>query len=97
MQGCLWAHYITYISPADFTLNETIFVLLCVVVGGKGTNVGPLVGALAIVFFGEFVRFLPIPAEFSRFVAPLQGMVYGALLIFMMLKRPQGMISESRR
>jgi branched-chain amino acid transport system permease protein len=95
--GVLWAHYITYISPADFTLNETIFVLLCVVVGGKGTNLGPLVGAFAIVFFGEFVRFLPIPAEFSRFVAPLQGMVYGALLIFMMLKRPQGVISESRR
>lgn len=95
--GVLWAHYITYISPADFTLNETIFVLLCVVVGGKGTNVGPLVGAFVIVFFGEFVRFLPIPSEFSRFVAPLQGMVYGALLIFMMLKRPQGLISESRR
>ncbi|ACN17922.1 LivM5 [Desulforapulum autotrophicum HRM2] len=95
--GVLWAHYITYISPSDFTLNETIFVLLCVVVGGKGTNVGPLVGAFVIVFFGEFVRFLPIPSEFSRFVAPLQGMVYGALLIFMMLKRPQGLISESRR
>ncbi|MBI9091686.1 MAG: branched-chain amino acid ABC transporter permease [Desulfobacterium sp.] len=95
--GVLWAHYITYISPADFTLNETIFVLLCVVVGGKGTNLGPLLGGFAIVFFGEFVRFIPIPSEFSRFVAPLQGMIYGGLLIVMMLKRPQGLISESRR
>ena len=34
LAGSLWAHYISYISPADFTLTETILVLLCVVLGG---------------------------------------------------------------
>jgi len=94
LAGGLWAHYVTYISPADFTLTETILVLLCVVLGGRGTNWGPLVGAFVIIFFGESVRFLPIPTEFGRFVAPLQGMVYGAVLILIMLKRPEGLIPE---
>lgn len=93
--GALWAHYITYISPSDFSLQETILVLLCVVLGGKGTHWGPVLGAFAVIFFGEFIRFIPIPSEYVRFVAPCQGMVYGLILILMMLKRPQGIIPES--
>lgn len=97
LAGGLWAHYMTYISPADFTLTETILVLLCVVLGGRGTNWGPILGAFVIIFFGESVRFLPIPAEFGRFVAPLQGMVYGAVLVLIMLKRPEGLLPEYKR
>lgn len=96
LAGGLWAHYITYISPGDFTLTETILVLLCVVLGGRGTNWGPVLGAFVITFFGESVRFLPIPMDFGRFVAPLQGMVYGAVLILIMLKRPEGLLPEYR-
>lgn len=96
LSGALWAHYITFISPADFTLTQTILVLLCVVLGGRGTLLGPFIGAFAVVFFGEVVRFIPIPAEYTRFVAPIQGMVYGAILVGVMLKRPQGIVPESR-
>jgi branched-chain amino acid transport system permease protein len=94
LAGSLWAHYISYISPADFTLTETILVLLCVVLGGRGTNWGPILGAFVIIFFQEIIRFLPIPADFDRFVAPIQGMVYGAVLIVLMLKRPEGLLPE---
>lgn len=96
LAGGLWAHYITYISPGDFTLNETILVLLCVVLGGRGTNWGPILGAFVIIFFQEFLRFLPIPADFGRLVAPLQGMIYGGVLVFLMLKRPGGLLPEYR-
>jgi branched-chain amino acid transport system permease protein len=94
LAGSLWAHYISYISPADFTLTETILVLLCVVLGGRGTNWGPVLGAFVIIFFQEMIRFLPIPADFDHFVAPIQGMVYGAALIILMLKRPEGLLPE---
>jgi ABC-type branched-subunit amino acid transport system permease subunit len=95
--GTLWAHYISYISPADFTLTETILVLLCVVLGGRATNTGPVLGAFAVVFFGEMVRFLPIPRELHRYVAPMQGIVYGALLVGLMMKMPDGLLPEHRR
>jgi len=94
LAGSLWAHYISYISPADFTLTETILVLLCVVLGGRGTQWGPVLGAFVIIFFQEMIRFLPIPADLNRFVAPIQGMVYGAVLIILMLKRPEGILPE---
>ena len=97
LAGSLWAHYISYISPADFTLTETILVLLCVVLGGRGTTMGPVLGTFAIIFFQEAIRFLPIPPDFDRFVAPLQGMVYGAALVVLMLKRPEGLLPEYRQ
>jgi branched-chain amino acid transport system permease protein len=67
---------------------------LCVVLGGRGTNWGPVLGAFLVIFSSESVRFLPIPSDFGRFVAPLQGMIYGAVLILIMLKRPEGIIPE---
>jgi branched-chain amino acid transport system permease protein len=94
LAGSLWAHYISYISPADFTLTETILVLLCVVLGGRGTQWGPVLGAFVIIFFQEMIRFLPIPADLNRFVAPIQGMVYGVVLIMLMLRRPEGILPE---
>ncbi len=96
LAGALYGHYITYISPSDFTLNETILVLLCVVLGGRGTRWGPVLGAFLIIFFQEWIRFLPIPVEFGRVIAPIQGMVYGTVLVFLMLQRPEGILPEYR-
>ncbi len=94
MAGALWAHYTTFISPGDFTLLETILVLLIVVFGGKGTEWGPLIGALVLIFFQESLRFLKLPAEWGRYLAPLQQMIFGGLLIFLMIFRPEGLIRE---
>lgn len=96
LAGSLWAHYTTYISPNDFTLQGTIVVLLCVVLGGKGTPWGPILGAILVVCFQELLRFLPIPGEWGRLVAPLQGMVFGLALVMLMMKRPQGLLSAFR-
>ncbi len=94
LAGTLWGHYITFISPGDFTLLETILVLLMVVLGGKGTEWGPVLGAVFLIFFQESLRFLRLPAEWSRYLAPLQQMIFGALLILLMIFRPEGLIKE---
>jgi branched-chain amino acid transport system permease protein len=94
LAGTLWGHYTTFISPGDFTLLETILVLLIVVLGGKGTELGPLVGAVVLIFFQESLRFLRLPAEWSRYLAPLQQMIFGSLLIFLMIYRPEGLLRE---
>jgi branched-chain amino acid transport system permease protein len=95
LAGVLYAHYISYISPADFTLTETILVLLCVIVGGRGTLSGNVVGSALMILLAESIRFLPIPETWFRIVAPLQGMSYGLLLLIMIRVRPQGIIAES--
>jgi branched-chain amino acid transport system permease protein len=97
LAGGLWAHYITYISPYDFSLQTTILILLCVVLGGKGTTWGPVLGAFLVIFFQETLRFLPLPPGWTRLIAPTQGMVFGLVLIVLMRQRPQGVIAETRR
>ncbi len=94
LAGALWAHYTTFISPGDFTLLETILVLLIVVLGGKGTEWGPVLGAIVLIFFQESLRFLRLPAEWTRHLAPLQQMIFGGLLILLMIFRPEGLIRE---
>ncbi|MGQ9509078.1 MAG: branched-chain amino acid ABC transporter permease [Thermodesulfobacteriota bacterium] len=94
LAGTLWGHYTTFISPNDFTLLETILVLLIVVLGGKGTEWGPILGALIIIFFQESLRFLRLPAEWSRYLAPLQQMIFGTLLILLMVFRSEGLLKE---
>jgi branched-chain amino acid transport system permease protein len=96
LAGVLYAHYMSFISPADFTLTETILVLLCVIVGGRGTLSGGVAGAALMILVAESIRFLPIPAAWFRIVAPIQGMCYGILLLVMIRVRPEGIVSESR-
>jgi len=94
LAGVLWAHFITFISPGDFTLTETIVVLLIVVLGGKGTLWGPVVGAAVLIFFQESIRLLRLPPEWSGILGPLQQMVFGLLLVILMIFRPEGLIRE---
>jgi len=94
LAGVLWAHYATFISPGDFTLTETILVLLIVVMGGKGTFLGPVAGAVVLIFFQESVRFLRLPPEWTRLLGPLQQMIFGLLLVVLMVFRPEGIIRE---
>lgn len=96
LAGALWAHYLTYISPNDFTLQTTILILLVVVLGGRGTFWGPIVGAVAVISIQEAIRFIPFPAEMARHIAPIQGIVFGTALIVLMIKRPQGIVAEHR-
>jgi branched-chain amino acid transport system permease protein len=94
LAGVLWAHYTTFIGPGDFTLTETILVLLIVVMGGKGTFLGPVVGAVVLIVFQESVRFLRLPPEWTRLLGPLQQMIFGLLLVVLMVFRPEGIIRE---
>jgi branched-chain amino acid transport system permease protein len=96
LAGVLYAHYMSFISPADFTLTETILVLLCVIVGGRGRLAGSVAGAALMILIAESIRFLPIPETWFGVIAPIQGMCYGILLVVMMRARPQGILSESK-
>ncbi|MHA1536913.1 MAG: branched-chain amino acid ABC transporter permease [Alphaproteobacteria bacterium] len=96
LAGAMWAHYVTYISPADFTIEVTILVLLCVVLGGRGTFAGPVLGAFLVILVQEAVRFLPLPPEWGRLVVPIQGIIFGGVLVAMMILRPQGFVAEHR-
>ncbi|OHA20534.1 MAG: hypothetical protein A2849_00820 [Candidatus Taylorbacteria bacterium RIFCSPHIGHO2_01_FULL_51_15] len=89
--GALFASYITFIDPSTFTINESIFLLSVVILGGLASNRGALIGALALVLLPEFLRFVGFPSDIA---AQMRQVVYGVMLIVLMLYRPQGLVGE---
>jgi branched-chain amino acid transport system permease protein len=89
--GSLFASYITFIDPSTFTLNESIFILAMIILGGLSNIRGAVLGALFLILLPEVLRFVGFPTDIA---AQMRQVVYGALLIGLMLYRPQGMMGE---
>ena len=91
--GSLYAHYITYINPTSFTLDESIFITSLVILGGTERLAGPTVGAFILLAVPEALKFLAIP---DTVAAPMRQILYAALLILFMFVRPEGILGRSR-
>ncbi len=91
MTGSLYAHYITYIDPTSFTVNESILILSMVIIGGAGSKWGPVIGAVVLVVLPEALRFVGLP---SSVAANMRQIIYGALLVIMMMFRPRGLVGN---
>jgi len=91
--GSLYAVYITFIDPTSFTVQESIFMLAIVIVGGAGNLWGSVIGAVVLVALPELLRFVGLP---SAIAANMRQILYGSLLVVMMLWRPQGLLGEYR-
>ena len=82
--GCLYAFYYRFVAPGSFAIGKGHEVLAMVVLGGSGTLVGPLLGALVINIFTEALRFA---SEFRM-------VFYGVLILIVMWCRPQGLVGK---
>lgn len=91
--GTLYASYVTYIDPTSFNLDESIFILSIVIVGGSGNLKGPIIGTLLMVLLPEALRFIGIPDSVA---ANVRQIIYAIVLILLMRFRPQGLAGEYR-
>ena len=89
--GALFASYITFIDPSTFTINESIFILSAIILGGLASNRGAVIGAVMLILLPEFLRFVGFPSDIA---AQTRQAVYGIVLIVLMLYRPQGLVGE---
>lgn len=80
--GAIFAAKVGTVFPNSFTVFISINVLSLIIVGGIASNPGIVVGAIVLIGMPELLR------EFSNF----RFLMYGALLVLMMIKRPQGFI-----
>lgn len=76
--GVLYAHYITYIDPTSFTLDESIFILSIVIIGGMRNLRGIFLAAVFLVLLPEVLRFVGLP---SSVAANIRQIVYGVALV----------------
>jgi branched-chain amino acid transport system permease protein len=91
LAGSLFATYIGYIDPSTFTLMMTNFILLIILLGGKGNSVGAILATVLFVVLREGVRFIGLPTSIA---APLQQWLFGLLLILVTLFAPRGLFPE---
>jgi branched-chain amino acid transport system permease protein len=89
--GVIYATYITYIDPTSFTVTESIFIISIVIIGGAGNLRGSILGAAFLVALPELLRFVGLP---NSIAANVRQILYGALLVIMMMWRPQGFLGE---
>ncbi len=78
--GSLYAHYIRYISPGDFTFRVSLDLIVINVVGGTRSIAGPLASAVLIVTLPELLR---------RAVE-YQWILYSLILILVLAFLPEG-------
>ncbi len=88
LAGVIYASYISYIDPTSFTLDESIFILSALFIGGIGNTKGPILGAVFVVLLPELLRFVGLPDSIA---ANLRQIIYGLALIIVMYFRPQGL------
>ncbi len=84
--GGLYAHYMSYIAPQDFGFMKSIEILNMVVLGGMGSIPGTILGTII----------LTIAPEMLRIVADYRLLFYGALLVVLMIFRPNGLLGNVR-
>ncbi|WP_439586134.1 branched-chain amino acid ABC transporter permease [Hydrogenophaga sp.] len=90
--GALYAHKIQFLSPEQFSIIQSIDLLLMVVIGGLGSIHGAFLGAIFLIVMPQLISLGKdfLPAAIGQ-AAGLQGAVYGAVLIAFVLFEPMGL------
>jgi branched-chain amino acid transport system permease protein len=81
--GCLFAFHIRFVSPEDFNFSHSIIYLAMLVVGGEGSIVGAILGAVSVTLLPELLRG----------VGNAYLLVFGVLVLVILIVLPRGLIS----
>ncbi|NER59600.1 high-affinity branched-chain amino acid ABC transporter permease LivM [Pseudomonas sp. MAFF212428] len=74
------------VTPESFTFIESAIILAIVVLGGMGSQLGVILAAIVMILLPELMR------EFSEY----RMLMFGALMVLMMIWRPQGLLPMQR-
>ncbi len=96
--GALLVGFIGSLNPGAWAIGETILIWTAMLVGGRGNNLGMMVGVfLIIVVFNEATRFLPPVPGHPGEISAVRNMIIGSVLILVLWFRPQGVVPERKR
>src|SRR5216683_667450 len=99
--GALWTYYLRIANYENFTLATSIEYLTMIIIGGLGSVLGSVLGAI-------FIKLLPIALDLSviriakgvfgipyesvaNFLANFQLFIFGALIILFLIAEPEGL------
>ena len=95
--GIFWAMQFTLVAPDDFDSTTTFYAWIVMILGGATKVKGVPLGAIVFSFLFAGTRFFTFP-PFSWFAdsqrSYLRLMIIGAILIYLMFRRPQGILGS---
>jgi len=86
LAGGLFSHYMAFVRPEHFGVLVSVYVVLYVVFGGVNNLWGALAGAVLLTLLPELIRGL----------AAWRPLVFGALIVILLLVRPEGLLPWRR-
>jgi len=84
LAGAFYACYTSYIDPSSFAAAQSNNMLVMVIFGGLGNTVGSFIGAVVLTVLPEMLRGL----------MQYRQLIYGALLVVLMMVKPQGLLGD---
>lgn len=99
--GGLFAYFFRAITPESFPLIMSIFFLAAVIVGGMGTILGSVLGAVFMTLVPEMLKLLvsvlPLSSNATLILSPVRTMVFGALIVLFLIFEPHGLAEVWKR
>jgi branched-chain amino acid transport system permease protein len=98
LSGAILVGFIQLWAPSVWLYPETIILFAAIIVGGRGNNIGAILGALLVpVGFEEVTRFIPTTIGPPGLIPALQWVAIGLLIIGFLWFRPDGVRPEIGR
>ena len=99
--GGLWAYFFRVVTPESFPLTMSIFFLAAIIVGGMGTILGGILGAVFMTMVPELLKLvvdlMPGGSELTVFLSPVRTVIFGLLIIGFLVFEPHGLAEVWRR
>jgi branched-chain amino acid transport system permease protein len=95
--GALYAHWAGFLNAENFTLTDSILYIGMVIIGGLGTTIGPIIGAVLIRLLQQLIIYISpfienaIPSLSTGFTTGLGPMVFGLAIILFLILEPRGL------
>jgi branched-chain amino acid transport system permease protein len=77
LAGGFYANYVSFVGPEVFGFSFMITMIIMVLAGGKGTLVGPVIGAIIVVLLEEYLR------DFKELRFSIFGLIVMAVVLFL--------------
>lgn len=92
--GILFTWLVRYLDPTTLYLNDLVFTLTAVIIGGLSTRGGPIIGIVILFSLVESLRFVPQAIIAPQHLGPLRQIIYTGALLVILLFRPKGLLGK---
>ena len=100
VSGALYASYLSFAQPGEWSLLLSIQFIAAIIVGGMGTVAGPLLGSAVVFALPTVLKNLPfLPEEGTGgvSVSDLSSIAYGLLIVAFLVLEPRGLVGLAER